>query len=397
MYKELNEPKAYDAPIVDFVNNTLVDAIQKEASDLHFEPYANEYRIRYRQDGILHEISTPPLHLASRIAARIKIMAQLDSAEKRLPQDGAFTMKLSPTQAIDFRVSTCPTTEGEKVVIRVLDSRNTQVGIDGLGLNSIQQSLFIQALNKPQGLILATGPTGSGKTVSLYTALNLLNSPNINISTVEDPIEIKITGINQVNINPKIGLSFAKILRSFLRQDPDVIMLGEIRDMETAEIAIKASQTGHLVLSTLHTNSASQTVTRLIQMGIPSFNLASSLSLIIAQRLARKLCSYCKIKKELTSEELIKIGFKNYLLPEITLFDAVGCNLCSQGYKGRIGLFEVLTMNQSLRQLILNGGNELDISTMAQNQGMTTIYEAGLCKAAEGLISLQEVNRVTVE
>lgn len=387
-----------DAPIVKFVNKILLDAIKQGASDIHFEPYEREYRIRYRQDGILHEVATPPASLSSRITARIKVMSCLDISERRIPQDGGFKMKISKTRSIDFRVSTCPTSGGEKVVMRVLDPGAAKLGIEALGFSSIQRSHFVKAIERPQGMILVTGPTGSGKTVSLYTALNILNTTEVNISTAEDPVEIKVPGINQVNINPKAGLTFSGALRSFLRQDPDIIMVGEIRDLETAEIAIKAAQTGHLVLSTLHTNSAAETLNRLVNMGIPTFNIASSVTIIIAQRLARKLCENCKqIRDDFTNQGLLELGFPESDLLDLKLYKAVGCNQCTNGYRGRVGLFEVLPMTKALGQLIMSGGNSLEILKMAQAEGMLTIFESGLEKVKHGITTIEEVNRVTVD
>lgn len=387
-----------DAPIVKFVNKILLDAIKQGASDIHFEPYEREYRIRYRQDGILHEVATPPPSLASRITARIKVMSNLDISERRIPQDGGFKMKISKSRAIDFRVSTCPTSAGEKVVMRVLDPGAAKLGIEALGFNSVQKSNFLKAIERPQGMILVTGPTGSGKTVTLYTALNILNTIEVNISTAEDPVEIKVPGINQVNINPKAGLTFSGALRSFLRQDPDIIMVGEIRDLETADIAVKAAQTGHLVLSTLHTNSAAETLNRLVNMGIPTFNIASSVTLIIAQRLARKLCNQCKaVRDDFTSQGLIELGFKENDLINLKLYKAVGCDQCKGGYRGRVGLFEVLPMTKELGQLIMSGGNSLDILKLAQSEGMLTIFQSGIEKVKEGITTIEEVNRVTVD
>ena len=387
-----------DAPIVKFVNKVLIEAIKQGASDIHFEPYEREYRIRYRQDGILHEVATPPASLSSRITARIKVMSNLDISERRIPQDGGFKMKISKTRSIDFRVSTCPTSAGEKVVMRVLDASAAKLGIEALGFSPVQRTNFIKAIERPQGMILVTGPTGSGKTVSLYTALNILNTKEVNISTAEDPVEIKVPGINQVNINPKAGLTFSGALRSFLRQDPDIIMVGEIRDFETAEIAVKAAQTGHLVLSTLHTNSAAETLNRLVNMGIPTFNIASSVTIIIAQRLARKLCENCKtLRDDFTPAGLIELGFKECDVNDIKLYKAVGCSQCTNGYRGRVGLYEVMPMSKALGQLVMSGGNSLDILKVAQDEGMLTIYESGLEKAKIGITSIEEVNRVTVE
>lgn len=387
-----------DAPIVKFVNKVLLDAIKRGASDIHMEPYEKEYRIRYRQDGILHEVANPPVSLSSRVTARIKVMSNLDISERRVPQDGGFKLKISKTRSIDFRVSTCPTACGEKVVMRVLDPGSTKLGIEALGFSEIQRQHFLRAIERPQGMILVTGPTGSGKTVTLYTALNILNTTEVNISTAEDPVELKVPGINQVNINIKAGLTFSGALRSFLRQDPDIIMVGEIRDLETAEIAIKAAQTGHLVLSTLHTNSAAETLNRLVNMGIPTFNIASSVTIIIAQRLARKLCNQCKAPRDdYTEKGLIELGFKPEDVAGITIYKAVGCEQCTNGYKGRVGLFEVLWMTKELGQMIMSGANSLDILKAAQNAGMLTIFESGLVKIKEGVTTIEEVNRVTVD
>ncbi len=387
-----------DAPIVKFVNKILLEAIKKGASDIHFEPYEKEYRIRYRQDGILHEVATPPVSLSTRITARIKVMSNLDISERRIPQDGGFKMKLSKTRSIDFRVSTCPTTNGEKVVMRILDPGSTKLGIEALGFNLLQKELFLKAIQRPQGMILVTGPTGSGKTVSLYTALNILNTCEVNISTAEDPVEIKVPGINQVHINPKAGLTFSNALRSFLRQDPDIIMVGEIRDLETAEIAVKAAQTGHLVLSTLHTNSAAETLNRLVNMGVPTFNIASSVTIIIAQRLARKLCESCKtLRNDFTNQSLIELGFSEADLSNIKLYKPCGCNQCAGGYRGRIGLYEVLQMTKKLGQMIMNGANSIELLKEAQAEGMITIYQSGLEKVKQGITTIEEINRVTVE
>lgn len=387
-----------DAPIVKFVNRILIEAIKNGTSDIHFEPYEQSYRIRYRQDGILNEVTTPPVALAFRIAARIKVMSNLDISERRIPQDGRFKMKISSKRAIDFRVSTCPTVAGEKVVMRILDPSSIKLGIEYLGFDSIQKEHFLKSINRPQGMILVTGPTGSGKTMTLYTALNILNTPEKNISTAEDPVEIKVSGINQVNINPKAGLTFSGTLRSFLRQDPDIIMVGEVRDLETAEISIKAAQTGHLVLSTLHTNSASETLTRLLNMGVPSFNIASSVSLIIAQRLVRRLCDKCKmIREDITMNSLLELGFQEKDAGSLQTFKAVGCSHCTNGYHGRIGLFEVMPMSKALGRIIMSGGNSLDILNQAQTEGMLTIYQSGLQKIKAGMTTIEEVNRVTVD
>ena len=387
-----------DAPVVKFVNRILIEAVKKGASDIHFEPYEHEYRIRYRQDGLLNEVASPPSNLSARIAARIKVMSSLDISERRMPQDGRFKMKLSRTRSIDFRVSTCPMLAGEKIVMRILDPGSTKLGIEALGFTLEQRTHFLDAIHRPQGMILVTGPTGSGKTVSLYTALNILNEVENNICTVEDPVEIKITGINQVSINPKAGLTFSNVLRSFLRQDPDVIMVGEIRDLETGEIAVVAAQTGHLVLSTLHTNSACETLTRLVNMGIPSFNIASSVSLIIAQRLVRKLCENCKVPHDnVPAKSLIELGFPEGVANELKIYKAVGCPQCSNGFRGRMGLFEVLPMSKQIGKIIMDGGTSLDILKQAQLEGMHTIYQDGLEKIKEGTTTIEEVNRVTVD
>lgn len=386
-----------DTPIIKFINKILLKAIEQGVSDVHFEPFEKEYRIRYRHDGVLHEISNPPTYLSARITARIKVMSHLDISERRIPQDGSFKMNLSNNRSIEFRVNTCPTTNGEKIAIRILDPGTIKLGIDTLGFTPIQQEHFLQAIKRPQGMILVTGPTGSGKTVSLYTALNLLNTKEVNISTIEDPVEIKVDGINQVNINPKVGLTFSSALRSFLRQDPDIIMVGEIRDLETAEIAVKAAQTGHLVLSTLHTNSAVETLTRLINMGIPTINIASSVTLIMAQRLVRKLCDHCKQRhNDFTQLNLLRFGFHQTDLDKIQLYRAVGCPKCTHGYQGRIGLFEVLPINKILAEFIMSGANTLEIEKIAQKQGMITIYQSGIKKVREGITTLEELNRVTI-
>ncbi len=385
-----------DAPIVKYINKVLVDAVRKGASDLHFEPYEKKYRIRFRIDGILYEIATPPVNLANRFSARLKVMARLDIAERRLPQDGRIKLRLAKNKSIDLRVSTLPTMWGEKVVLRILDSSAASLNIDMLGFDDKQKKLYLDTLAKPQGMILVTGPTGSGKTVSLYTGLNILNTSELNISTAEDPVEINLPGINQVQINPKAGLSFASALRSFLRQDPDVVMVGEIRDLETAEIAIKAAQTGHLVLSTLHTNSAAETLTRLLNMGVPAFNVASSVTLIMAQRLARRLCPHCKQSHNIPDNELLEMGYTQQEVSEgITLYKPVGCEECSNGYKGRVGIYEMLPMSESIANLIMEGGNSLQIADMAIKEGMMSLYRSGLEKARMGITSLAEVNRVT--
>ncbi|WMN61092.1 type IV-A pilus assembly ATPase PilB [Pseudoalteromonas xiamenensis] len=389
------EEEKDDAPIIVYINKILMDAIKKGASDLHFEPYEHKYRIRFRIDGILHEMASPPVTLANRLSARIKVMSRLDIAEKRKPQDGRIKLKISDRKSIDFRVSTLPTMWGEKIVMRILDSSSAMLGIDVLGYEPEQKQLYLDALNQPQGMILVTGPTGSGKTVSLYTGLNILNKPERNISTAEDPVEINLEGINQVQINTKADMTFANALRAFLRQDPDVVMVGEIRDLETAEISIKAAQTGHLVLSTLHTNSAPETLTRLLNMGVPAYNVASSVSLIIAQRLARRLCPKCKTPETLPKEELLRQGFKEADIPNVTLFSPKGCDHCTDGYKGRVGIYEVVKITPEIAQVIMRGGNSLEIAEMANKAGFANLRISGLKKAGAGVSSLTEINRVT--
>jgi len=384
-----------DAPIVVFINKILLDAIKKGASDLHFEPYEKSFRIRFRIDGILAEIARPPVSLSSRMSARLKVMSKLDIAERRVPQDGRIKLALSKKKSIDFRVSTLPTMWGEKIVMRILDSSSAMLGIDMLGYEAEQKKIYMEALDQPQGMILVTGPTGSGKTVSLYTGLNILNTDERNISTAEDPVEINLEGINQVQINNRAGLTFPSALRSFLRQDPDIVMVGEIRDLETAEIAIKAAQTGHLVLSTLHTNSAAETLTRLLNMGVPSYNVASSVSIIIAQRLARRLCPQCKTHEELSQAQLAEQGFPADKLSEIKLFKPVGCEQCTGGYKGRVGIYEVIKISPKISSIIMEGGNSLDIAKQCQKEGYNNLRQSGLQKAMNGMTSLQEINRVT--
>jgi type IV pilus assembly protein PilB len=390
--------EADDTPIVRFVNKVLLDAIKAGASDIHFEPYEHTYRVRFRADGILKEVVQPPKALAPRLAARLKVMSRMDISERRVPQDGRIQMRLSKTRAIDMRVNTLPTLFGEKIVLRILDPTSATLGIDALGYEPHQKKLFTDALDKPQGMILVTGPTGSGKTVSLYTGLNILNTPERNISTAEDPVEINLEGINQVPVNPKVGLNFADALRSFLRQDPDVIMVGEIRDLETAEISIKAAQTGHLVLSTLHTNSAAETITRLLNMGVPAFNLATAVTLIIAQRLARRLCSKCAEPiDELPEESLLELGFTKEMLKGATIKRAVGCESCNHGYKGRTGIYEVVQITQKIARMILEGKNSMEIADEARKEGFHSLRTSALMKVAQGLISLEEANRVTVD
>jgi type IV pilus assembly protein PilB len=387
-----------DAPIVRFVNKLMLDAIRKGASDIHFEPYEKHYRVRFRMDGVLKEIAQPPVQLAGKLSARLKVMSRLDIAERRVPQDGRIKMKLSKNRAIDFRVSTCPTLFGEKIVLRILDPSQAMLGIDSLGYEPFQRELYLKYLAKPQGMILVTGPTGSGKTVSLYTGLNILNKEDTNISTAEDPSEINLPGVNQVNVNPKVGLTFATAMRAFLRQDPDVIMVGEVRDLETAEIAIKAAQTGHLVLSTLHTNDAPQTLTRLIDMGVKPYAIATSVNLIIAQRLARRLCSQCKVPFDVPKEALIKEGFhESDIAAGLKLFKPKGCSSCTDGYKGRVGLYQVLPVTDAIARIILAGGSAVDIGDQADKEGVWDLRRSGLEKVKAGLTSLEEVNSVTVE
>lgn len=386
---------ADDAPVVRFVNKMLMDAIRLGSSDLHFEPYEKIFRVRLRTDGILHEVAKPPIHLAGRIAARLKVMASLDISERRKPQDGRIKLRISKNRAIDFRVNTLPTLWGEKIVMRILDPTTAQMGIDALGYEPEQKALYLEALRQPQGMILVTGPTGSGKTVSLYTGLNILNTVDINISTAEDPVEINLEGINQVNVNPRQGMDFSQALRAFLRQDPDVIMVGEIRDLETAEIAIKASQTGHMVLSTLHTNSAAETLTRLHHMGVAAFNIATAINLIIAQRLARKLCAHCKKEVEIPRETLIAEGFPESQIGSFQLYSPVGCEHCNGGYKGRVGIYEVVKSTPALERIIMEEGNSIQISEQMRRDGYDDLRTSGLRKAMQGLTSLEEINRVT--
>ncbi len=386
---------ADDAPVVRFVNKMLLDAIRGGSSDLHFEPYERTFRVRLRTDGILHEVARPPIQLAPRISARLKVMAGLDISERRKPQDGRIKMKLSKTKAIDFRVNTLPTLWGEKIVMRILDPSSAQMGIDALGYEENQKELYMNALKQPQGMILVTGPTGSGKTVSLYTGLNILNTVDVNISTAEDPVEINLEGINQVNVNPKQGMDFSQALRAFLRQDPDIIMVGEIRDLETAEIAIKAAQTGHMVMSTLHTNSAAETLTRLRNMGVAAFNIATSVNLIIAQRLARKLCNSCKKEVELPREALLEEGFPADKIGTFKIYGPIGCENCKGGYKGRVGIYEVVKNTPALARIIMEDGNSIDISTQMRKDGFNDLRTSALVKAMQGVTSLEEVNRVT--
>lgn len=389
------EDEQIDAPVVRFVNKVILDAVNMGASDIHIEPYESNFRIRYRVDGVLNVISNPPPTMAGRLAARIKILSRLDIAERRVPQDGRMKMRLSKNRSIDFRVSTLPTMYGEKVVIRVLDPSATTVGVEHLGFEPDQKDLYMDAIGRPDGMILVTGPTGSGKTVTLYTALRMLNSDMKNVSTVEDPVEINLTGVNQVQINEKAGLLFSTALRSFLRQDPDIIMVGEIRDLETAEIAVKASQTGHLVLSTLHTNDAPSTLTRLINMGVPAFNIASAVHLIIAQRLARRLCTVCKEKIEYPESVLTAAGFSPNELDSLEIYAPKGCDNCTNGYKGRVGIFQLLPLSDTMAELIMKGGTEADITRLSEEEGHVNLRMAGLMKMKQGLTSLEEIERVT--
>ena len=385
---------ADDTPIVKFVNKVLLDAIKRGASDIHFEPYETAYRVRFRMDGILRPIASPPSKLSPRISSRLKVMAGLDIAEKRVPQDGRIKLNISKTKAIDFRVSTCPTLFGEKIVLRVLDASAAKLGIDKLGYEEDQKKLFLDAIQKPYGMVLVTGPTGSGKTVSLYTALNILNTDGVNISTVEDPVEIRVPGINQVQQNVKKGMTFAAALRSFLRQDPDIIMVGEIRDLETAEIAIKAAQTGHFVLSTLHTNDAPQTIARLMNMGIAPYNITSAVTLITAQRLARRLHD-CKRPLKIPREALLAEGFREEDIDTMTIYEAVGCSSCNDGYKGRVGIYQVMPMSEEIQTIILSGGNANQIAAESRRIGINDLRQSALKKCKDGFTSLAEINRVT--
>ena len=393
-----NEDESSDVdetPVVRFVNKVLLDAIKRGASDIHIEPYEKVFRIRFRVDGILQEVVNPPLAMAGRLTARLKVMSRMDISEKRVPQDGRIKLKISKTKAIDFRVNTCPTLFGEKTVLRILDPSSASLGIDALGYEPEQKKLYMDALASPYGMILVTGPTGSGKTVSLYTGLNILNKEDTNISTAEDPAEINLAGINQVNVNPKAGLTFAEALKAFLRQDPDIIMVGEIRDLETASIAIKAAQTGHMVMSTLHTNDAPQTLGRLINMGVPPFNIATAVSLIIAQRLGRRLCEACKVEDDLPREVLLSEGFKEEDIEDLTIFKATGCKKCNGGYKGRVGIYQVMKISEEIGKIIMAGGNAIDIAAQAKSENIPDLRESALKKVGAGVMSLEEANRVT--
>lgn len=385
-----------DSPVVKLINKVLLDAIRRGASDIHFEPYEKIYRVRYRIDGMLKTVAKPPKSLSPKISSRLKVLSKLDIAEKRVPQDGRVQLKLGKG-SFDFRLSTCPTLFGEKIVMRLLDASAAQMGIEMLGYEDEQKALFLEAIHKPYGMVLVTGPTGSGKTVSLYTALNILNTDGRNISTAEDPVEIRVPGINQVQQNAKQGMTFQAALRSFLRQDPDIIMVGEIRDLETAEIAIKAAQTGHMVLSTLHTNNAPETISRLVNMGVAPFNVVSAVSLVIAQRLGRRLCKECKKPTELSREALLAAGFSDADLEGAQIFDAVGCNKCNEGYKGRVGIYEVMPMTDNVKRIILEGGNSLEIADQADKDGIANLRRSALVKVKDGITCLVEANRVTVD
>ena len=387
-----------DAPVVRFIQKMLLDAVAAGASDLHFEPYEKTYRVRFRIDGVLREIARPPVQLSKNLSSRLKVMSKLNIAERRLPQDGRIKLKLRGGHSIDFRVSSLPTLYGEKLVLRILDSSSAKLGIDALGYEPDQKALYLEALEKPQGLLLITGPTGSGKTVSLYTGINILNQPDTNISTAEDPVEINLEGVNQVNVDNKVGLTFASALKSFLRQDPDVIMVGEIRDLETAEIAVKAAQTGHLVLSTLHTNSAPETLTRLRNMGVPSFNVATSVNLVIAQRLARRLCMECRRPQQVPVESLRQVGFlEEDLAKGFQLYEPGSCPKCKDGYKGRVGIYEVMKVTPAIQRIIMEEGNSILIADQARKEGFDDLRRSGLKKVMAGVTSLHEVLRVTTD
>jgi len=387
-----------DAPVVKFLHKMLIDAFNMRASDLHFEPYEHNYRVRFRIDGELREIASPPVAIKDKLASRIKVISRMDISEKRVPQDGRMKLKIGPDRVIDFRVSTLPTLFGEKIVIRILDPSSAKLGIDALGYEPEEKERLLNAISRPYGMVLVTGPTGSGKTVSLYTCLNILNKPGVNISTAEDPSEINLPGVNQVNMNEKAGLTFAVALKAFLRQDPDVIMVGEIRDLETADISIKAAQTGHLVLSTLHTNDAPTTLTRMMNMGIPTFNIASSVILITAQRLARRLCGVCKAPLDVPRKALLEAGYKAEDLDgSWTPYKPVGCSACNNGYKGRVGIYQVMPITEEIQRIILRGGSALDIAQQASREGVRSLRESGLLKVKLGLTSLEEVISVTNE
>ncbi|MEE8463287.1 MAG: type IV-A pilus assembly ATPase PilB [Gammaproteobacteria bacterium] len=395
---EVSSADIDDAPVVRFVNKILLDAIKKGASDVHFEPFEKYFRVRVRQDGVLREVAKPPVALAGKVCARLKVMSRLDIAERRVPQDGRIKMRISKTRSIDFRMNTCPTLFGEKVVLRILDPASAQMGIGNLGYEDFQRILYEEQLAKPYGMILVTGPTGSGKTVSLYTGLHILNSIDRNISTAEDPVEINMPGVNQVNVNYKVGLNFATAMKAFLRQDPDVIMVGEIRDLETADIAIKAAQTGHLVLSTLHTNDAPNTLTRMVDMGVKPYAIASSISLIIAQRLARRLCNECKEARDIPAEALLKEGFtREDIKKGLTIYGPVGCARCVAGYKGRTGIYQVMPVTHEIGQIILQGGNATQVAEQAALEGVWDLRRSALEKAKQGITGLEEINRITID
>ena len=386
---------ADDTPVVRYINKMLMDAIRGGSSDLHFEPFEKTYRVRFRTDGILHEVSNPPVNLGPKIASRLKVMSRMDISEKRIPQDGRIKLKLSRSRSIDFRVNTLPVLFGEKLCLRILDPSSARMGIDALGYEDDQKALYLEALHRPQGMILVTGPTGSGKTVSLYTGLNILNTAERNISTVEDPIEINLEGINQCPVNYKTGLDFSEALRSFLRQDPDIVMVGEIRDLETANIAIRAAQTGHMVLSTLHTNNAPETITRLRNMGVAAFNLATSINLIVAQRLARRLCD-CRMRLDIPGRTLIERGFSEKDIDEgLEVYGPVGCHKCSGGYRGRTGIYEVVRITDEIARIMMEDGNSLEIAEVCKREGFNNIFQSALLKVKKGLTSLEEIDRVT--
>jgi len=392
--QDISEAEVDDTPVVRFINKVMLDAINKGVSDIHFEPYEKKYRVRFRQDGILREVASPPTSLANKLSARLKVMSRLDISERRIPQDGRIKMTLSKNRAIDFRVNTCPTLYGEKIVLRILDPTSAQLGVDALGFEEDQKQQLLKVVHQPYGMVLVTGPTGSGKTVTLYTCLNILNSEDRNISTAEDPAEINLPGVNQVNVNSKVGLTFASALRAFLRQDPDVIMVGEIRDLETAEIAIKAAQTGHMVFSTLHTNDAPQTLNRLANMGVPPFNIATAISLIVAQRLTRRLCPHCKQAAYVPPEALVEEGFSEDEVGDITVYKAMGCDKCNDGYKGRVGIYQVMPISETMARLIMENCDALMLADQARKEGIADLRESGLRKVKAGLTSLEELNRV---
>jgi type IV pilus assembly protein PilB len=396
--EDLSSAEIDDAPVVKFVNKLMLDAIRKGASDIHFEPYEKYYRVRFRMDGVLRETAKPPLALSAKISARIKVMSRLDVSERRVPQDGRIKLKLSKNKAIDFRVSTCPTLWGEKVVMRILDPSSAFLGVDMLGYEEDQKKIFLEQVMKPYGMFLVTGPTGSGKTVSLYTGVGILNTADRNICTVEDPVEINLPGVNQVQMDERTGMTFSKALKAFLRQDPDVILVGEVRDLETASIAVKAAQTGHMVLSTLHTNDAPQTLTRLVDMGVQPFAVATAVNLIIAQRLARRLCPHCKAPADIPRQGLLGEGFSEQDIDSgMTVFRAVGCDRCNDGYKGRVGIYQVMPISEEMRRLIMENRNAMDLADQARREGIRDIRQSALLKVKNGITSMEEINRVTLE